>query len=84
MEEGPRRGTRAVKPRFDKDFIYEERFESLLGRENKDEANALTVTSRHNSRRSVGKENSITGATNWSDLYDKLDNILEINLDDNL
>ena len=84
MEEGPRRGTRIVKPRFDKDFVYEERFDSLIGRENIDEANAITAASRHNSRKSAGKDNSIAGATNWSGLYDKLDNILDINLDDNL
>ena len=73
MENGPRRGTRIVKPRLDKDFVYEEILDLLQRRENKVEANATKETSSHNSRRSAGKKNSITGATNWSDLYLKLD-----------
>ena len=59
MAEGPRRGSRSVKLRQDKDFIYEESLGNLLlGREDKVEASRTDRTSSHNSRRSADVETS--------------------------
>ena len=83
MAEGPRRGSRSVKLRQDKDFIYEESLGNLLlGREDKVEASRTDRTSSHNSRRSadvetseiinLGNYNTVALSENWSNLYDNL------------
>ena len=83
MAEGPRRGSRSVKLRQDKDFIYEESLGNLLlGREDKVEASRTDRTPSHNSRRSadvetselinLGKDNTVALSENWSNLYDNL------------
>ena len=81
MNGGPRRGSRKVKLRKDKDFVYEEKsVEFLLEREDKVEANGSSRTSRHSSSESAdiditsklvdnaGKVSTFAVSSNWSDI----------------